>query len=232
VTGLAWTEVGGDTMTIEVTVMKGRGNLTITGQLGDVMQESAKAAMSFIRTEAANLGLDESFYRKYDIHIHVPEGAVPKDGPSAGITIATALASALTQIPVKRDIAMTGEVTLRGNVLPIGGLKEKILAARRAGIKEVVLPSENQKDLNEINKELPKDMQYHLVKTMDEVLRLALTRLPEKLEPPAAETSATIHELDADDELSDESTPSKLVPPAAHPGQDYPPHYDDGRMWV
>lgn len=186
VTGLAWTEVGGDTISIEVTVMKGRGNLTITGQLGDVMQESAKAALSCIRSRAEALGIDEDFYRKTDIHIHVPEGAVPKDGPSAGITIATALASALTQIPIRHDIAMTGEITLLGKVLPIGGLKEKLLAARRAGITEVILPEENRKDLDEIKEEVPTDIKFHLVKEIDEVLDIALARKPEtkRKEPP------------------------------------------------
>ncbi len=173
-TGLVWTEVGGDTTPVEVTVMPGRGNLTITGQLGEVMQESAKAAMSFVRSRAQQLGLEENFYRKLDVHIHVPEGAVPKDGPSAGITIAAALASALTGIPVRRDVAMTGEITLRGKVLPIGGLKEKLLAARRAGIKNVIIPQENKKDLEEIRKEIPPDMSFHLVKEMDEVLGVAL----------------------------------------------------------
>ncbi|MCU0641164.1 MAG: endopeptidase La [Candidatus Margulisbacteria bacterium] len=175
-TGLVWTAVGGDTTPIEVTVMPGRGNLTLTGQLGDVMQESAKAAMSFVRSRAAELGLDESFYRKFDIHIHVPEGAVPKDGPSAGITIATALTSALTGIPVRRDVAMTGEITLRGKVLPIGGLKEKLLAARRAGIKNAIIPKENQKDYDEIKKELPTDLQITFAAEMPEVLAVALAK--------------------------------------------------------
>lgn len=177
-TGLVWTEVGGDTVPIEVTVMPGRGALTLTGQLGDVMQESAKAAMSFVRSRAKELGLDESFYRKLDIHLHVPEGAVPKDGPSAGITIATALTSALTGRPVKRDVAMTGEITLRGKILPIGGLKEKLLAAKRAGIKSVIIPQENKKDLDEIRKERPVDLIIHLAKEMPEVLALALTKTP------------------------------------------------------
>ncbi|MFH1386837.1 MAG: endopeptidase La [bacterium] len=182
-TGLAWTEVGGDTLPVEVTIMPGRGNLTLTGQLGDVMQESAKAAMSFVRSHAVNLGLDENFYRKFDVHIHVPEGAVPKDGPSAGITIATALTSAFTGKPIRRDIAMTGEITLRGKVFPIGGLKEKLLAAHRAGIKEVVIPSENKKDLDEIRQELPPDMKFHLVKEMEEVLAIALADGPKKKIP-------------------------------------------------
>jgi len=176
--GLAWTEVGGDTIPIEVMIMKGRGNLTITGQLGDVMQESAKAAMSCVRSRAAALGIDEDFYRKTDIHIHVPEGAVPKDGPSAGITIATALASALTEIPIRHDVAMTGEITLLGKVLPIGGLKEKLLAAKRAGINEVIIPEENRKDLEEIKEEVPAGMQFHYVKEIDEVLDIALARKP------------------------------------------------------
>jgi len=175
-TGLVWTEVGGDTTPIEVSVMPGRGNLTLTGQLGDVMQESAKAAMSCVRSRAKELGLEENFYRKLDVHIHVPEGAVPKDGPSAGVTIATALTSALTKAPVRRDVAMTGEITLRGRVLPIGGLKEKLLAARRAGIKNVIIPRENKKDLEEIKKEIPEDLDIHFVKEIDEVLRLALAR--------------------------------------------------------
>ncbi|MFA4967163.1 MAG: endopeptidase La [Candidatus Margulisiibacteriota bacterium] len=177
-TGLAWTEVGGDTIPVEVTTMKGRGTLTITGQLGDVMQESAKAAMSYVRSKADELGLDEGFYRKYDIHIHVPEGATPKDGPSAGITIATALTSALSGIPIRRDVAMTGEITLRGKVLPIGGIKEKFLAAHRAGIRNIIYPFENKKDLEEIRKELPSDLKFYPVKEMDEVLKVALVKMP------------------------------------------------------
>lgn len=177
-TGLVWTEVGGDTTPIEVTVMKGRGTLTLTGQLGDVMQESAKAAMTYVRSRADVIGIDENFYRKFDIHIHVPEGAVPKDGPSAGVTLATALASALCGIAVRRDVAMTGEITLRGKVLPIGGLKEKLLAARRAGILTVIIPDENRKDLEEIKKELPEDMQFIFAKEADDVLKAALVKNP------------------------------------------------------
>lgn len=173
-TGLAWTEMGGDTLPVEVTVLPGRGNLTITGQLGDVMQESAKAAMSYVRSKAAELGLDANFYRRLDIHIHVPEGAVPKDGPSAGITIATALVSALCKVPVKRMMAMTGEITLRGKVLPIGGLKEKLLAAKRAGINRVIVPDDNRRDVEEIKKELPADLEIIYVKEADQVLKIAL----------------------------------------------------------
>ncbi|MFH1362353.1 MAG: S16 family serine protease, partial [bacterium] len=175
-TGLAWTEFGGDTLPIEVTILQGRGNLTITGQLGEVMQESAKAAMSFVRSRASEWGLEEKFYRKIDVHIHVPEGAVPKDGPSAGVTMATALCSALTKTPVRRDIAMTGEITLRGKVLAIGGLKEKLLAARRAGIKEVIAPFENKKDYEEIKNEVPNDLKVNFVKYADEAIAIALTK--------------------------------------------------------
>ncbi|MFH1541664.1 MAG: endopeptidase La [bacterium] len=182
-TGLAWTEVGGDTLPVEVTVLQGRGNLTLTGQMGDVMQESAKAAMSCVRARAQKFGLEENFYRRIDVHIHVPEGAVPKDGPSAGIAIATALTSALTKIPVKKSVAMTGEITLRGRALPIGGLKEKLLAARRAGIKTVIIPDENQRNYDEIKNEIPADLEIKFVKDLDEVLELALAgKLWEKTE--------------------------------------------------
>ncbi len=174
VTGLAWTEVGGSILTTEVQVLDGKGKLTITGQLGDVMQESAQAALSYIRGKAAALGLSREFYRNLDLHLHVPEGAIPKDGPSAGITMATALASALSGIPVRRDIAMTGEITLRGKVLPIGGLKEKLLAAQRAGILEVILPRANEKDLADLPEALRNAMKLHFVDQMDEVLRIAL----------------------------------------------------------
>ena len=176
--GLAWTEVGGQILTTEVITMEGRGKLTITGKLGDVMQESAQAAMSYVRSRAHSLGLSRDFYRNIDIHVHVPEGAIPKDGPSAGITLATAIASSLTGIPVRADVAMTGEITLRGKVLPIGGLKEKLLAAHRQGITEAILPRDNEKDLVDIPENIRNDMKLNLVESMDEVLRVAFERLP------------------------------------------------------
>ncbi len=180
VNGLAWTEVGGCILQTEVQVLDGKGKLTTTGQLGDVMTESAQAALSYVRSRAQHLGLPRDFYRNVDIHIHVPEGAIPKDGPSAGITLATALASALARIPVRRDLAMTGEVTLRGKVLAIGGLKEKLLAAHRAGIFEAILPEDNRKDLPDIPENLRNAMKLNFVDTMDEVLKIALEApLPE-----------------------------------------------------
>ncbi len=173
-TGLAWTEFGGEILQIEAVTMPGKGNLTITGKLGDVMQESARAAVSYVRSKAETLGLDTDFYQKLDIHIHVPEGAIPKDGPSAGITIATAITSALLRIPVHKDVAMTGEITLRGRVLPIGGLKEKILAARRGSVSVVLIPRDNEKDLKDIAPRLIKSIQVKIVENMDEVLKEAL----------------------------------------------------------
>ncbi len=190
-TGLAWTELGGELLTVEATVMPGKGKLTITGKLGEVMQESAQAAMSYVRSRAELLGLDKRFLENVDIHVHVPEGAIPKDGPSAGITMATTLVSALCRIPVRKDVAMTGEITLRGRVLPIGGLKEKVLAAHRGGIKTVLIPKENQKDVREIPRKVRERMQIVLVDSADDVLREAL-RLEhpndflKKAEPKAA----------------------------------------------
>ncbi|MFY9411717.1 MAG: endopeptidase La [Dethiobacteria bacterium] len=179
-TGLAWTEAGGDLLSIEVTLMKGKGKMILTGKLGEVMQESAQAALSYIRSRAENLGLDEDFYEKIDIHIHVPEGAIPKDGPSAGIAMATALASALTKTPVWREVALTGEITLRGRVLPVGGIKEKMLAAHRAGIKYVIMPVENRKDLSDIPANVRRKVEVKLVEHMDEVLDFALLGEPSK----------------------------------------------------
>jgi ATP-dependent Lon protease len=197
VTGLAWTEVGGSILTTEVQVLDGKGKMTITGQLGDVMQESAQAALSYIRGRAQALGLSREFYRNVDLHLHVPEGAIPKDGPSAGITMATALASALAKIPVRRDIAMTGEITLRGKVLAIGGLKEKLLAALRAGIFEVILPRANEKDIAELPDNIKSSMKLYFVDNMDEVLALALegplpTALPAVVEVLAAVPSGDL----------------------------------------
>jgi len=174
--GLAWTEVGGQVMGTEVSLMEGKGRLTITGQLGDVMQESAQAAMSYVRSRSSRFGLPRDFYRHTDIHIHVPEGSIPKDGPSAGITMATAIASALTRIPVRCDVAMTGEITLRGKVLAIGGVKEKLLAAHRTGIYTVILPRDNEKDLADVPPEIQSAMTIKFVDTMDDVLALALDR--------------------------------------------------------
>jgi ATP-dependent Lon protease len=173
-TGLAWTEVGGEILSTEVALSRGKGNLTLTGKLGDVMQESARAALSYVRSRAELFGLDPDFHASLDIHIHVPEGAIPKDGPSAGVTMATALLSSVTRIPVHRDIAMTGEITLRGKILPVGGVKDKILAAARAGITKVILPAENERDLEEIPNDVRLKMEFHLVESMDDVIPVAL----------------------------------------------------------
>lgn len=174
-TGLAWTEVGGEILATETAIMKGKGTLTLTGKLGDVMQESAQAALSYIRSQAKDLKIDDEVFQKYDIHVHVPEGAIPKDGPSAGITIAVSIASALSNKPVRKDVAMTGEITLRGKVLPIGGLKEKILAAHRVGIKEVIIPKQNGKDLIDIPKNVLEDIKVNLVENMEEVFAIVFS---------------------------------------------------------
>jgi ATP-dependent Lon protease len=203
-TGLAWTELGGELLATEVTVMPGKGKLIITGRLGDVMQESAQAAMSYVRSRAEELGLPRDFYQHVDIHIHVPEGATPKDGPSAGITMATALVSALIKVPVRADLAMTGEVTLRGRILPIGGLKEKVLAAHRGGIKTVLIPAENEKDIREVPPTVARAIELCLVSHMDEVLKRALNL-------PDPETFLAKREPDDRVDLPYKPTPNETV---------------------
>ena len=177
-TGLAWTPVGGVILFVEAMLMDGGKGLVLTGQLGDVMKESAQAALSFIRSHAERLGITVNFFKKKDIHIHVPEGATPKDGPSAGVTLATTLTSLLTQRPVKHNMAMTGEITLRGKILPVGGIKEKVLAARRSGINQVILPKQNEKDLEEIPDNVRGKMTFHFVEWLDEVFELTLNKKP------------------------------------------------------
>ena len=181
-TGLAWTEVGGDLLTIETASVIGKGKLTYTGSLGDVMKESIQAAMTVVRARADKLGINPEFHEKRDIHIHVPDGATPKDGPSAGIAMCTALVSCLTGNPVRADVAMTGEISLRGKVLPIGGLKEKLFAAHRGGIKTVIIPKDNVKDLEEIPENAKNNLVIHAVETIDEVLGIALENPPEGIE--------------------------------------------------
>ncbi|HEX9879373.1 MAG TPA: endopeptidase La, partial [Candidatus Binatia bacterium] len=203
-TGLAWTELGGELLATEVTIMPGKGQLIITGKLGDVMQESAQAAMSYVRSRAEELGLEKDFYQKIDVHIHVPEGAIPKDGPSAGITMATCLVSALLRVPVRHDLAMTGEITLRGTILPIGGLKEKVLAAHRGGIKVVLIPEENKKDIEDIPPVILKTVELVLVSHMDQVLKKALVL------------------KDPEGFLKKKGTPSDPLPPFGGKGQDEP----------
>jgi ATP-dependent Lon protease len=190
-TGLAWTEVGGELLVTEATLMPGRGKLTLTGKLGDVMQESAQAAMSWVRSKTQELGIPADFNRRTDVHVHIPEGAIPKDGPSAGITLATAMVSALSRVPTRRDVAMTGEITLRGKVLPIGGVKEKLLAAHRAGLRNIILPKDNEKDLADIPKTVLDTMNVNLVETMDEVLRTALAGPLPTAPPPSADEGLT-----------------------------------------
>jgi len=186
VTGLAWTEVGGDILTIEVVATPGKGKTIRTGSLGEVMQESIQAAMTVVISRAKSLGIPQDFYEQNNIHVHVPEGATPKDGPSAGVGMCTALVSALTEIPVRADVAMTGEITLRGEVLPIGGLKEKLLAARRAGIAHVIIPEENERDLKEIPDNIKEFLEIHCVRWIDEVLELALTSMPKPVQDDEA----------------------------------------------
>ncbi|RJQ56778.1 MAG: endopeptidase La, partial [Desulfobacteraceae bacterium] len=172
--GLAYTQVGGELLEVEVSVVPGRGRVMLTGTLGDVMKESATAALSFVRTHARALGVPEDFFESHDIHIHVPAGAIPKDGPSAGVTMLTALTSMLMQKPIEKDLAMTGEITLRGQVLPVGGIKEKVLAAHRAGIRKIILPKWNEKDLEEIPKRVQKDIVFHFTDKMMDVLKIAI----------------------------------------------------------
>jgi ATP-dependent Lon protease len=188
VTGLAYTAVGGDVLEIEVSVIAGRGKLQLTGTLGDVMKESASAALSYARARAGVLGIDRNFYRTRDMHIHIPAGATPKDGPSAGIAIATGIISALTGIPVRGDVAMTGEITLRGRVLGIGGLKEKAVAAHRNGVRHVLLPHQNLRDLEDLPAEVRSAVTFHPVQTMDEVLRIALVHADFDAEPAVVAT--------------------------------------------
>jgi len=182
VTGLAWTEVGGELLTIEGVMMPGKGRMTVTGNLRDVMKESISAAASYVRSRAVDVGIEPPIFDRKDIHVHVPEGATPKDGPSAGVAMVTAIVSTVTGIPVRRDVAMTGEITLRGRVLPIGGLKEKLLAALRGGIKKVLIPEDNAKDLAEIPENVKSGMEILPVARMDDVLRHALVRMPEPIE--------------------------------------------------
>lgn len=199
-TGLAWTEAGGEILVTEATLMSGKGALTLTGKLGDVMQESAQAAMSYVRSRAMDFGIPADFNKRTDVHVHVPEGAIPKDGPSAGITLATALVSALARVPTRKDVAMTGEITLRGKVLPIGGVKEKLLAAHRAGLTNIVLPKDNEKDLADIPKNVMDSLNIYMVETMDEVLKVALAApLPA---PLTAESAASVEPAVSDDTIT------------------------------
>ena len=190
VTGLAWTQVGGELLNIEAVAVPGKGKQTKTGSLGDVMQESIQAALTFVRSRSRMLGIPRNFHETNDIHVHVPEGATPKDGPSAGIGMCTAIISVLTEIPVRADVAMTGEITLRGQVLPIGGLKEKLLAAHRGGIRIVIIPDENARDLKEIPDNIKRDLDIRPVKWMDDVMKIALERMPEPIAEPTVETAA------------------------------------------
>ncbi|HOI38707.1 MAG TPA: magnesium chelatase domain-containing protein, partial [Bacillota bacterium] len=213
-TGVAWTETGGDTMSIEVSAMKGGGKLILTGKLGEVMRESAQAGYTYVRSKARDLGIPDDFYEKMDVHIHVPEGAIPKDGPSAGITMATALASALSGVSVRHEVAMTGEITLRGRVLPVGGLKEKVLAAHRAGITTIIIPEDNRKDLEEIPENVRADITFVEVSHMDEVLAVALARYG------ASDTDRLQDDLESDE---DHVHAAVMVPPTNPPSTHQPP---------
>jgi ATP-dependent Lon protease len=213
-TGLAWTSAGGEILFIEATRMKGSGGLAITGQLGEVMKESAQAALSFTRAHAREFEIDEDAFERVDIHIHVPAGAIPKDGPSAGITIAVALVSLMSQRAVRHDIAMTGEITLRGKVLPVGGIKEKLLAAHREGIREVILPLDNKPDLKDLPKIILKTMKIHLVESMEEVLKIVLTKeLPPKSERKKKRKDAAPEELSSG---TGEGSETPKEPPLTH----------------
>jgi ATP-dependent Lon protease len=205
VTGLAWTEGGGDIMAIEVSVMPGKGGLMLTGQLGDVMQESAQAALSFTRSRATQFGIDPDEFDRLDIHVHLPEGAIPKDGPSAGITLATALISALTQRKVRRDVGMTGEITLRGRVLPVGGVREKVLAAHRAGLKTILLPKKNLHDLVDVPKNARNEMNIIPVEHIDQVLEAAL--LPAASATPAKKLKARRRKKDSEEQPVEAQSP-------------------------
>jgi ATP-dependent Lon protease len=210
VTGLAWTQVGGELLSIEASVVPGKGRLVNTGQLGDVMKESIQAALSVVRARADQLGIDPEFHQKLDIHIHVPEGATPKDGPSAGIAMCTALVSALTKVPVRSEVAMTGEITLRGRVLPIGGLKEKLLAAHRGGITTIIIPEDNKKDLADIPQNITASLDIHPVRWIDEVLDIALERPLQPLQ--ATEDGGKAKGEPSLDEAQDESQESYTRP--------------------
>ncbi|MEJ2592415.1 MAG: endopeptidase La, partial [Candidatus Thiodiazotropha sp.] len=209
VTGLAWTEVGGELLRIEAALMPGKGRLSHTGQLGEVMQESIQAAMTVVRSRAESLGLEEDFHQKYDVHIHVPEGATPKDGPSAGVGMCTSLVSALTRIPVRADVAMTGEITLRGEVLPIGGLKEKLLAAHRGGIATVIIPEENERDLVDIPKNIKQHLEIRPVRWIDEVLQIALKEMPSPKEAKAAPAVQTGSDQKSSETVKKRAAPTK-----------------------